>query len=186
MSPRVAYALCGTPRVGGNWLCELLAEAGLGRPDEYLEARVRDPLMVEWAVPEVGYLPELWRRRAPGGVFGIKLLWGELAYPWVRRFEDALPPAPARFVFQHRRDVGAQADSWLTARETDQWFGPSRLRIRFPDGWRLPYEETIRRREAAWRRWFRRRGLRPLAVAYEDLSADPSGTVARVRDHVLA
>lgn len=188
MAPVVAYALCGTLRTGSTWLCRMLADRGLGRPDEYLEPRVRDALLALWGVPPGRYYRELWARRSPGGVFGIKLFWGQRFFPWVGGDFSRCLPVPlgrARFILQ-TRDSREQAISWVTARRTgDMFAGPPRPRV-----WRTrlevaAFEQLVREHTESWRYWFRDRRLGCLELAYEDLAADPGAAVAAVREYVL-
>jgi trehalose 2-sulfotransferase len=201
-----SYLLCGTPRTGSTLLCSLLAGTGVaGRPESYF----RQPDLSEWAarfgVPVASdgtfdyrdYVAGVVRHgTSPNGVFGARLMWGmvELAV-------QAVNPSPSRgsdlqvlddafgplvLVHLRRQDIVGQAVSWARAEQTGYWqqgdsaeaaprFDPDQI-----DG----LVRTIREHNAAWQAWFSRQGAQPYVVTYEDLVADPGGTVLGILDRL--
>lgn len=89
-----------------------------------------------------------------------------------------------------REDQLAQAVSLVKAEQTGLWHlapdGTELERLSPPrppayDFARIAARlEDIRRQDAAWRAWFADQRIAPLRIAYETLSADPHGTVARI------
>lgn len=186
----IVYALCGTLRTGSTWLCRLLTERSLGLPDEYLEPRVRDPLIAGWGLKHSGdYIPELWLRRTANGVFGIKLLWGQRDYDWVGDWDRVIPApvADVRWILQ-TRDPHEQAASWLTARKSGLIFAKpgaaAEKHTRHDEHELAAYVELAHGHTAGWRRWFRERNLDYLEVRYEELRGDTTRQVDRVADWI--
>ena len=155
----------------------------------------RVALRRDWAVstevvPESlpGYLDRVVQHRTTSnGVFALKLHWHH--YLWMRTVAGlpiAALPQPVSWVYVERRNRLAQAVSLARARQSGQWAAGGRrtgLRERQPS-----YDEAAISRALGdvdahtegWRRFFAVSGIVPVTVVYEDLAADPSGTVARV------
>ncbi|WP_246329243.1 Stf0 family sulfotransferase [Chthonobacter rhizosphaerae] len=104
------------------------------------------------------------------------------------RFERAF--GPTLFVHLMRRDKVDQAVSYLKARQTGLWHVA-------PDGTELerlaPHGEPRYDHDAiqacidmmvgydrGWTDWFVQEGIEPVRVSYDDLSADPNGTLRHV------
>jgi trehalose 2-sulfotransferase len=162
------------------------------------------PLRRAAPAPAPAELPEAWRARilragrSENGVWGGKLMWGHVE-DLVGRARSldgprgaglagalhALLGSDVRFVFVTRADKVAQAVSLWRAVQTQRWRaeaeGPApreRAEYRFAAIDHLVVQ--LEQDEAAWQRWFRAARVRPLHVPYEQLSADPCGTVAGV------
>lgn len=176
----VSFAVCGTPRTGGNWLCGLLRRHQVGDPDEYLSPRLSRPLMAAWGSPDIlAYLAELPARRAFRGVYGVKVHWNELQ-GFTLRDVFRVPLAEVRWVRLVRRDREAQARSWLAAGETGRWYGRSVEHRDHPADLVARRVAAIEEQEGLWREFFRVEGLSYLLVHYEDLLADRRRTIERV------
>jgi LPS sulfotransferase NodH len=166
-----SYAICATPRTGSTYLCSLLHEARLGNPDEWLHAgRVRS-----WTT-----IKELRAQRRVNGVFAIKLFWVHREDAAIVDFDDVLP-ASGKWIFLRRKDTLAQARSYLTALSREEWADVGVPYEKFPRELELRTEAKMRRRNDDWNRWFRRKGIKPLRLTYEEIIADPTGTVDSVR-----
>jgi trehalose 2-sulfotransferase len=176
------YAICSTPRSGSHFLGQLLFATGvMGCPLEYFHPQN----VLRWqerqqAAQAADLLPFLERiRTSPNGCFGAKVHFSHVA-----TLSRHLPLAAFLDSFAHvhitRRDVLAQAISYVRAQQTDQWIS------RMPASGRTPVYDTdrIRRRlievvrqNASWDHLFHSFGVRRLAVEYEELAADPAKIV---------
>lgn len=170
----IAYAICGTPRTGGNLLCSLLRACRRGEPDEYLHPVKYRERAALWS----------WRP----DYFGIKVHWGERCQQGartVRCWRELLPPdAEHRWIFQWREDVAAQARSWCVADATGDWYVPTRETVSVPVDLIARRARTVRRHNRCWERWFRTHGVEPLTVRFEDLTARPGRELDRVLEHL--
>jgi LPS sulfotransferase NodH len=128
----------------------------------------------------------------PNGVFGAKVMWGHLESVLQGTGgapEDVLPGL--RHVLVAREDKLRQAISLWRALQTQVW--------RSADGdvaaagGREPVysraaidalELQLAEHEAAWRRWFAERGVRPLELVYEAFAERPGEAAAAVLDHL--
>jgi trehalose 2-sulfotransferase len=189
------YIVASTPRTGSNLLCGGLRKSGAGNPHEYFE-----PEDVKWRT-EVGvsvddsyelFVEAAKRHGTRGDVCGMKIHWPHVAdlarkTGFRGRPDDVLEHhfPGALYVNIVRRDRLAQALSWFRALETNEWF-------RLPGG--APPAEppsldpyavralmvTIERQQTDWMHYFRKRGIRPLTVQYEELVSDRRGQIGRV------
>jgi trehalose 2-sulfotransferase len=136
------------------------------------------------------------------GVFAAKLMWGYLSdflrlMRGIPRFAgvdddaallDAAFPE-LRYVFVSRSDKVRQAVSLWRALQTQEWRQEDGRAGADPE---VAYSfdaidhllDGLRRDEDAWRGWFHRTGLRPLALTYEEVAGDLEGSVRRVLDHL--
>jgi trehalose 2-sulfotransferase len=201
-----AYLICATPRTGSSLLCGLLASTGVaGNPESYFRQQDEQSWAARWGISDsdgrVEYALYLQSALAAGrsenGVFGARVMWGtldeivdklETVYPdLARRDIDLLNRAfgQLKFIYLQRRDVVAQAVSWLRAEQTQVWVAQRDE----PQG--EPHFEFDRLREmrgiienhnAAWQTWFTAVGVEPHRVTYEDLDRDPVGMTRRVLD----
>ena len=194
-----AYLICATPRSGSTLLCGLLASTEVaGRPESYFRAPDERLWADRWSVSRrvddsVDY-PQFVRAAriagsTPNGVFAARIMWGTLdeLVGHLRRAGstgtdlDVVTRAfgPVRFVFLRRRDPIAQAVSWAKAEQTQYWH-PGNVAVAEP---RYDFEEIrhwhalVEQHNAAWQDWFRRHGVHPYELWYEELAADPVGTV---------
>lgn len=139
--------------------------------------------------------------RAGTVMFGLRLMWDAVAglsrrldglFPGLptdaSRFERAF--GPARYLYLSREDKVAQAVSRLKAEESGLWHlhtdGSERERAAphrpaTYDSARLrAYLDEVVHDEAAWHTWFTANAIEPHNLTYEELAADPHGTLARV------
>lgn len=135
------------------------------------------------------------------GVFGLRMQRPSFAF-FMEQASALFPNAATdagriaaafgdtRYVYLSRRDKLAQAISMVKAEQTGLWHktadGAELERLSPP---KPPVYDAQRIREkrdelaavdAEWPIWFAQEGIEPLSLAYEDLSADPQGTLAQV------
>lgn len=170
----LSYAICTTPRTGSTYLCTMLRKARLGNPDEWLHPTRPRP----W-----DSLEELRRVRARNDIFAIKLFWTHREDPAIVDFDDLEIGA---WIYLRRRDLNAQACSYLTAVARDEWAGVQVPYLDLTPADVSHWEARFHRRNEDWQAWFRRKKIRPYRVVYEDFVADPHGTVAAIRDYLMA
>lgn len=186
--PRLSLLVCATPRSGGSRLCEALTNTGLaGHPAEHFEPGPRRNLLGLWNVDGdlFAYLAELFERTStPNGVFGTKIMAGELPELEAPLLQEVFPNP--RYVWIRRRDTIRQAVSFELARQTGVWSSTddeppiTTPRPRYDAaaiGARL---EDIEHAEKSWRQLFAAAGVEPAEVWHEDLAADYEGTARRV------
>jgi LPS sulfotransferase NodH len=181
-----SYFVCGTHRCGSWFLSGLLDATGVaGRPHQWFGAGTERANRSSWRSDGFdGYLAHvLAAGTTPNGVFGCKLMRGELDL-LLERLPGALGqsfPAP-RFVWLRRRDVLAQAVSWSKAIQTGRFHHWDAAHDE-PSFDRTQIEalaEELRAADDGWQRWFAETDGRPLEVEYEQLAAEPEAVVRRV------
>lgn len=183
---------------------EVLRHSGLPRqPREYLEgvadARVLDLLAPLEAGRPRAEAPAAWRARirragrTPNGVWGGKLMWGHVedllararAGTGLATALGALLGGDVRFVLVTRRDTVAQAVSLWRAVQTQRWRADARPPLPPRDAVYsfAAIDHLVAQLDAdaaAWRAWFARERIAPLALTYEELVAAPRTAVERV------
>jgi LPS sulfotransferase NodH len=134
--PALSYFVCSTPRSGSTLLCERLTGTGVaGSPNEWMlpstEGLARDMFGIAARFADPAYLGELLTKtRTANGVFGVKLMWPQMAQLLRGEFWNLRlgPPqagmitlANLRYVRIVRRDRIRQAVSFLLAQRTNRW-----------------------------------------------------------------
>ncbi len=182
-------------RSGSTWFSSLLARTGVaGRPEEYWElgaeaAAHRQKPFRTYA----DYLAYVRRQSAtPNGVIGVNVMWRQMpgALNRMRRIQgwerlgdlelwQRALPGLRRFVYTYRSDVLGQAISWTRAAQTRQFtsLDVKRAEPNYDSSLIEFYHMEIEAHCLAWEAWFTANGIEPLRVRYEDLLADPVGTV---------
>jgi LPS sulfotransferase NodH len=135
MTERTCYLILATPRSGSTLLGQGLQATGLaGDPKEFFGHKMAF-WMDRWQAPSFGaYVDLLTHRRATSnGVFGAKLLYGQLQHlENVARQDAALAELPLstilsnlfpnlHYVWATRNDKLRQAISWFKARQSGVW-----------------------------------------------------------------
>jgi LPS sulfotransferase NodH len=130
-----SYLILATPRSGSTLLGQGLQASGLaGDPKEFFGHKMAF-WMKRWDTPSLpAYVARLSAQRAtPNGVFGAKLLYGQLRHLETLAQQDpalAELPLPAlltrlfpnvRLIWATRDDKVRQAISWYKARQTGVW-----------------------------------------------------------------
>jgi LPS sulfotransferase NodH len=97
---------------------------------------------------------------------------------------DAAFPNPA-LVRLYRRDLLAQAISLYRARYGSQYHAhlPAARPVAFDAVAIQAMMVELTRSKARWELYFARNGVTPLAIAYEDLAADPDAAVRAIAHH---
>jgi LPS sulfotransferase NodH len=192
------FTIAFAPRAGSTYLAELLTLNGIGKTDEYFFR----PYETTGFIPADGsaVTPELLRERARiyanGGWFGVKLDHHQL---------DALAKLMGQATFMdvdfgaiferhawiwlRRRDQIAQTVSAARAMQSGIWSttNPNYRTVtvtKYDFDTLLGTHQATAADEAAWARYFKRHGLTPLELFYEDLTADPDGTLDAIRAYL--
>jgi LPS sulfotransferase NodH len=181
--PRRGYLICATPRSGSYFLCDLVRSTDqLGRPHEYFDVGVMRRLGLPSYPDSLEAQLAIVRSRgcSANGVYAAKIfprLSGPIAL-------ESIMAGMGRPLLIHleRGDLLGQAISFLRAAVSRSFFANQEPRAEpaFDAELIRDYLELIVRWNGAWRLWFARSGLVPLHLLYEDVMADPQGTVARI------
>jgi trehalose 2-sulfotransferase len=186
VEPKVSYMICSVPRSGSSLLCEMLANTlHAGMPAEYFRPDRIETFERRWGVEGFDEYRRalLERKTSPNGVFGLKVHWAQYATTVEDRDPTSLFPN-LRFVYIRRADRVRQAISWVRAFQTGSWstlVGPETPPEAVFD--RDDIERKIarlRRDEEGWEDLFRRHGISPYRMTYEDLAESPEGAAHRV------
>jgi LPS sulfotransferase NodH len=205
---RCKVIVCSSPRTGSYLLCEAMRQAGIGVPHEYLNTPTIEVLSKRWGLRAptrrdrglaqwflsardqdaalAAYLDALQRRRSREGVFAAKIqYWQYLGY--LHNDPGRALLDGAHFIYLYRNELLDQAISLRLAKLTGQWGADgtvttdARRNGDFFDLGAIDRDiENILREEAGWRRFFARCGISPLALAFENLRADPLATARRL------
>lgn len=199
------YLICATPRTGSTLLCQYLSSTEVaGRPHSYF--RKQD--MASWAkgwriLKENGsydFAEYLIAARAAAstenGVIAIRVMWeslkeivGELAilYPnCLHRDMTLLEEAfgRLRFIYLCRNDIVAQAISLYRAEQTGYWHTVEGQKPEQHPAFDFDAIQSrvqiLRQQDESWQSWFQTISVEPMIVKYEELSADPVGSVQKV------
>ncbi|CAI9417448.1 Stf0 family sulfotransferase [Nocardioides sp. T2.26MG-1] len=184
------YVMFMTGRCGSTWLTELLAATGLaGNPDEWLNPdRATHSRALAGSLP--GYFANLVGQQSSGGRFGMQVDAVRLrdtlpVVEWDRVFPSVSTPT----FFLYRRDIAAQAWSWVHARKSGIWHSTSPAREDRPEyapTMRELADEVVllRRQEEYLASFWAEHGYEPMFIEYETLAADPAVTVAGILRHL--
>jgi LPS sulfotransferase NodH len=181
-----------------------------GRPESYFRQPDEHSWAAAWGIvgwPDGGFryadfvAAAIAAGQTDNGVFAARMMWGTLdevvdklaaVYPDLAGDDLGLLHrafGPLRLVYLRRRDVLAQAVSWLRAEQTHVWYqteGSDHERPEhephFDFGRIERIAQLIEEHNTAWQRWFASVHLQPYRVLYEDLDADPVGVAHGVLD----
>ncbi|MFJ8140958.1 Stf0 family sulfotransferase [Streptomyces sp. NPDC096013] len=184
--PPVRYVLASTPRCGSNMLGRALWHTGLAgfAEDYFADAFVLD-YFERWGFDSddpqklaASYVRRLMAcRTSPNGVFGLRIHAGHLGSLEADPYDILQAP---RYIWIQRKDRLRQAVSYTMAEQTGVWILDGTF---LPEGRaraaaRYGYEDIRRhlrmldRDAAVWEDYFRRHGVTPHTVVYEDLVTD--------------
>jgi trehalose 2-sulfotransferase len=175
------YVICGMPRSGSTYLCQLLGSTGvLGRPIEFFntEARKRTHGAAYPADPRAQLFVIRSLGATDNGTYGVKLLHSHLRFfpPGFDPF-DGLPHL--HVVRLSRRDILGQAISLARAEQTGQWgiLKSQRGTASYqPDHIRKCLSALAEQREY-WDRTVERLGRDPVSLDYETVVQNPQRAV---------
>ena len=210
--PPEAYIICSTARSGTTLLCAMLAETGVaGRPDSFFRQVSLSDWATDWGLAPGGGIDAAYlaatieEGRGGTDLFGMRLMAPDRApacaalgrlHPAARSDAARIEAAFRRTAFIHlsRADKLAQAVSLIRAEQSGLWHRNADGSVREElegegtqgfDAPRIAAQiARLTELDAGWRAWFVREGLTPLTLTYEELAADPTGTLARVLAHV--
>jgi LPS sulfotransferase NodH len=198
------YIIAATPRTGSNFLCEtLLATHVCGKPREYA-ARADQH---QWSNVEGFRSHEAYVRhyldsgRTPNGVFGTKLMWGQIvamAYDQKLKIEPTCEDilltvadliGPCRYLFLRRKDKLRQAISYYRARATGSWVAEKRDKL-IADSQETPVPFDcaainacmleLESDNASWSAYLSSCGCDTLHLYYEDIVSSTEMWVRRI------
>jgi len=171
-------------------------------PDYARKWRLSSPDVIGNEGFERSYLEAVRREgTAHTGILGLRLMWPTVAELSARlssvypdRLDDAarfeLAFGKPLYIHLSRQDKVAQAVSLLKAEQSGLWHraadGTERERTTPPAP--LAYDadriaglvKELETDDAAWTRWFARRGITPLQLTYEGLAAAPRAALTQV------
>jgi trehalose 2-sulfotransferase len=196
---RTKLVLCSTGRTGSFLLCRALVHHGIGVPHEYCNAVHARTLGPRWGIEALrdgealasdaaarrAYFAALQERRTANGIFAVKLHWWQVER-YLDNAEGLALLQDAHFIHLQREDVLAQAVSLYVAQLTGRWSrgapaAPPPPAAQFFDAAQLGARlRAIAEGDAAWRLFFGRNGIVPLALTYEAMLGDLAGTVRRI------
>jgi trehalose 2-sulfotransferase len=189
---RQSYIVASSPRSGSTYFCRLLGQSGLlGTPSEVLNPGfdLKGFKNRFKASSPADYIAELISRRtAKSGVFGLKAHFEN--FEAFRKEYPALLDvlSPVTYIYVNRRDRVAQAVSMARALQTNQWSSQGqegkKPELRYNRELIANAMKEVELQDAGWLNWFKANNITPFRLTYEDLLADPAGTVQRVVEHL--
>jgi trehalose 2-sulfotransferase len=201
------YLICGTPRTGTTLLCQYLTSTEVaGRPHSYFRKQDMTSWAEGWRILRsdgtYNFSDYLIAARAAAstenGTIGIRVMWGTLEeitlelgklYPNLVGNDLALLEqafGKLKFIYLYRNDVVAQAISLYRAEQTGYWHTVEGQKPKQPPT--FDFEainlrlEMLKEHNLAWKNWFQKVAVKPLALSYEALSADPVASTKRTLD----
>lgn len=200
-----SYIICATPRSGSTLFCQYLASTGVaGVPASYFRTEDLHEYAEHWQIlrPDGSYdfADYLAAARRAGstdnGVLALRVMWSTLRevtahlsrlYPDLAGNELALLEKAfgrPKFIYLRRDDVVAQAISLYRASRTGYWHIDEGQAPEQPPAFDFDaihaFVAELRQDNLDWQAWFRKVGVEPMPVVYEDFAADPTTTVAEV------
>lgn len=199
------YIICATPRSGSTLFCQYLASTGVaGVPASYFNKEGLHEYAEYWQIlrPDGSYAfaDYLAATRRAGsttnGILALRVMWSTLAevtaqlaqlYPDLADDELALLEkafGQPKFIYLRREDVVAQAISLYRAQQTGYWHIDEGQAPEQPPAFDFDaihsFVNELRHDNLGWQAWFRKVGVEPMPVVYEDFAADPETTVSEV------
>ncbi len=189
---RQSFIVASSPRSGSTYFCRLLGQSGLlGTPSEVLNPGfdLKGFKNRFKASSPADYIAELISRRtAKSGVFGLKAHF-ENFEGFLKEYPALLDVlSPVTYIYINRRDRVAQAVSMARALQTNQWSSQGqegkKPELRYNRELIANAMKEVELQDAGWLNWFKANNITPFRLTYEDLLADPAGTVQRVVEHL--
>ena len=189
---RQSYIVASSPRSGSTYFCRLLGQSGLlGTPSEVLNPGfdLKGFKNCFKASSPADYIAELIARRtAKSGVFGLKAHF-ENFEGFLKEYPALLDVlSPMTYIYINRGDRVAQAVSMARALQTNQWSSQGqegkKPELRYNRELIANAMKEVELQDAGWLNWFKAKNITPFRLTYEDLLADPAGTVQKVVEHL--
>jgi LPS sulfotransferase NodH len=208
----LAYLICTSPRAGSTLLCKGLASTGLaGAPDEYFDRPAENMAYWMWRFG-ISDRSEFANKiveatSTPNGVFGVKLHW--TAYPdmhvafaeslatrladaWNRSLDELLDARfhAVRYIWLRRLDKVSQGISHYRADRSRVWEIPRGKRTAGGEPVEFDFQAIdhciwlASEYERQWKSHFRRKGLTPLEIVYEEFVVSYDPTLRQVLDYL--
>lgn len=171
------YAVCGTVRCGSTYLLLMMEANKLGRPDEYASPwKYKGPSDAQSRIEYLNSLRAEPRRIGRNGIFGLKM-FPENHQLWDDVFK------PDRIIYLRRHALLTQAMSRYHARYTEQYVrfkGQPRAEVQFDKAGILTALEQLKQNAEYWEYKFKKFKGPLMRLWYEDLCADPRGTIHKI------
>lgn len=175
---RTGYVICAEHRSGSTLLCQMLSSTGtLGRPDEIFR---NSELCVDVERNPALFDDILRSVTTDNGIYGIKVFSNQfdvtMRARWIERLDDPV------FVYLERRDILAQAISYVKAIQTKKYVASETAggSVRYDANLIAANLARIADSGARWRRYFARNGIVPVYLVYEKMIEHPDRAVARI------
>jgi LPS sulfotransferase NodH len=196
------YCICFTVRCGSTLLCEDLRQSGLGFPTEYFQPLHGAPRK-EFAGLTAGSLREYILKIAalPSPLVGLKIDWWQL-HNLGRNLQRECGLAldhdlrnlfpNFKYVYIYRENKLLQAVSVWRAIQTNVWHSPKgtngvkkdlETRAYSFDALK-PHFLRVVGEDWLWRQHFRRLGVQPFTICYEDYIKDRPATLRQLRAYL--
>jgi LPS sulfotransferase NodH len=180
--PELSYFILGTPRSGSHFLCDLLRSVGFGEPKEHIKRPFKNAWnkRTEWNFDARIWFENLIRTGQVDGVFGTKIVH-TIDVVKIQEETGLFSSLFHKGIYLTRRDRVLQAISLYRAEALNYWHD------RGAQGERGVLEYSFDRILKAFKYLLSHEekfeaGLKLIPtpiqhVAYEDLTADPEGTM---------
>lgn len=184
-------AIAATQRCGSTMVCEDLANAGYGKPNEWFNSWVDEGR--DWSSD----LDAVYEKGTANGIFAVKIMANQMGVVDARLSSFIAPTFGPPFahvrtlldgalwIWNRRRDVVDQAISRYVARQRDVYhlicgqngFVPGKAKLQGEALEEPTYDfdqikievDAIEAHEAIWSRFFERQGIAPIVMWYEDV-----------------
>lgn len=194
------YSIAFSVRSGSTWLCEMLAQVGLGKPTEYFQYPYEENANFHGISEndDIGRLISILRRNSVNGIFASKMTHDHRA-----RLEETLRRDLGDFgsigsafpnhkwIYLRRRQVVAQAVSLFIAQSSGNWHATqaSSSKIEYS---KISYDflrilsnlMELAASHVNWECYFSTRRIEVLEVFYEDLVESPHSTLNAIFGHL--
>lgn len=178
--------ICFTQRSGSSLLAELLASTGelpQAKGNFSWQVIVKHSKRNKYGSFEQYCASLVWLRRG-NGFFACKASAAQLSFLTKEKLIPKVFAAP-RFIHLRRRDVLAQAISFVIARQTGQWNIRKQVKAEEPVYDAAAIAARVRAIAAAnawFEDYFALFGFPVFEVVYEDLAADPAATISDITE----
>ena len=185
------YVICSCPRSGSTLMARALEQMGAGRPDEYLNPTHNTTDGVQprpgFMQPEpLAYIQRMIADNTIQGIFGLKTHYIHLARnPQIASQREALFPN-AKYISITRRNILRQAISASIASQDDAWIStsPTAKKAKLSYIGVLKHLFILSQEIELWEAFYKRNGISPYRVVYEDLECNYTATMQGVASYL--